>query len=40
MCPFSGKALTYPVGRLLFAAPIDLLLVETRHDRKLIGILA
>jgi hypothetical protein len=32
--PFAGKALMYPMANLLFAAPIDLLLFKTRHDRK------
>jgi hypothetical protein len=39
MRPFAGKALMYPVSNLLFAAPIDLLLLKTRHDRKPIRIL-
>jgi hypothetical protein len=32
--PFAGKALMYPMANLLFAAPVDLLLFKTRHDRK------
>jgi len=34
MRPFAGKALMYPMANLLFAAPIDLVLLRTRHDRK------
>ena len=34
MRPFAGKWLMYPMANLLFAAPIDLLLLKTRHDRK------
>jgi hypothetical protein len=37
--PFAGKALMYPMANLLFGAPIDLLLLKTRHDRKPIRIL-
>ena len=39
MRPFAGKALMYPMANLLFAAPIDLLLLKSRHDRKPIRIL-
>jgi len=39
MHPFAGKALMYPMANLLFGAPIDLLLLKTRHDRKPIRIL-
>jgi hypothetical protein len=39
MRPFAGKALMYPMANLLFAAPIDLLLLKTRHDGKPIRIL-
>jgi hypothetical protein len=39
MRPFAGKALMYPMANLLFAAPNDLLLLKTRHDRKPIRIL-
>jgi hypothetical protein len=39
MRPFAGKALMYPMANLLFGAPIDLLLVKTRRDRKLIRTL-
>jgi hypothetical protein len=39
MRPFAGKALMYPMANLLFATPIDLLLLKTRHDRKPIRIL-
>lgn len=39
MRPFAGKALMYPMANLLFGAPIDLLLLKTRHDRKPIRIL-
>ena len=34
MRPFAGKALMYPMANLLFAAPMDLMLLKTRHDRK------
>jgi hypothetical protein len=40
MRPFAGKALMYPMANLLFAAPMDLMLLKTRHDRKPIRILA
>jgi hypothetical protein len=40
MRPFAGKALMYPMANLLFAAPNDLLLLKTRHDRKPIRILS
>ena len=39
MRPFAGKALMYPMANLLFAAPMDLMLFKTRHDRKPIRIL-
>jgi hypothetical protein len=39
MRPFAGKALMYPMANLLFAAPMDLMLLKTRHDRKVIRIL-
>ena len=39
MRPFAGKALMYPMANLLFAAPVDLLLFETRHRQKPIQIL-
>jgi hypothetical protein len=39
MRPFAGKALMYPMANLLFAAPIDLLLLKTRHDRKPVRVL-
>jgi hypothetical protein len=39
MRPFAGKALMYPMANLLFGAPIDLMLLKTRHDRKPIRIL-
>jgi hypothetical protein len=39
MRPFAGKALMYPMANLLFAAPNDLLLLKTRHDRKPIRVL-
>jgi len=39
MRPFAGKALMYPMANLLFGAPVDLLLLKTRHDRKPIRIL-
>jgi hypothetical protein len=34
MRPFAGKALMYPMANLLFGAPVDLLLLKTRHGRK------
>lgn len=39
MRPFAGKALMYPMANLLFGAPIDLLLLKTRHGRKPVRIL-
>jgi hypothetical protein len=39
MRPFAGKALMYPMANLLFAAPMDLMLFKTRHDRKPFRIL-
>ena len=39
MRPFAGKALMYPMANLLFGAPMDLLLIKTRHDRRPVRIL-
>ena len=39
MRPFAGKALMYPMANILFGAPVDLLLLKTRRDRKLIRTL-
>ena len=39
MRPFAGKALMYPMANILFGVPVDLLLLKTRRDRKLIRTL-
>jgi len=39
MRPFAGKPLMYPMANLLFAAPVDLLLLKMRHERKPIRLL-
>jgi hypothetical protein len=39
MRPFAGNALMYPMANLFFAAPMDLLLLKTRHNQKPIRML-